>query len=145
MILSPAAPIPFMREWLWSSWVLDLIKVVAFLQMKGQRASEVKTARKPTTHFSLSYPPYIRDHISDGEPSPAKAEIKLAEPTYLRPTSERNKKMKTGCGGGQVVSVLAFYSDDPSSNRAGIYNFSVKIVVEKNENKKQTEAGIGHF
>ena len=60
--------------------------------MKGQRASEVKTARKPTTHFSLSYPPYIRDHISDGEPSPAKAEIKLAEPTYLRPTSERNKK-----------------------------------------------------
>ena len=90
--------------------------MVAFLQMKGQRASEVKTARKPTTHFSLSYPPYIRDHISDGEPSPAKAEIKLAEPTYLRPTSERNKKMKTGCGGGQVVSVLAFYSDDPSSN-----------------------------
>ena len=41
--------------------------------------------------------------------------------------------------------MLAFYSDDPSSNRAGIYNFSVKIVVEKNENKKQTEAGIGHF
>ena len=27
-----------------------------------------------------------------------------------------------GCGGGQVVSVLAFYSDDPSSNPAEVYN-----------------------
>ena len=40
-----------------------------------------------------------------------------------------------GRGGGQVVSVLAFYSDDPSSNPAEVYNFSVKIVIEKNENK----------
>ena len=30
-----------------------------------------------------------------------------------------------GRGGGQVVSVLAFYSDDPSSNPAEVYNFSV--------------------
>ena len=26
-------------------------------------------------------------------------------------------------GGGQVVSVIAFYSDDPSSNPADIYSF----------------------
>ena len=40
----------------------------------------------------------------------------------------------TGRGGGQVVSMLAFYSDDPSSNPADAYSFSVQIVFEKNEN-----------
>ena len=38
-----------------------------------------------------------------------------------------------GRGGGQVVSELAFYSDDPSSNPAEAYSFSVKFVLEKNE------------
>ena len=28
-----------------------------------------------------------------------------------------------GCGGGQVVSVLTFYSDDRSSNPTGAYSF----------------------
>ena len=49
-----------------------------------------------------------------------------------------------GRGGGQVVSVLAFYSDNPSSNPADAYSFSVQIVFEKNENK-QKEAGVGPF
>ena len=49
-----------------------------------------------------------------------------------------------GRGGGQVVSVLAFYSDDPSSNPADAYSFSVQIVFEKNENK-QKEAWVGPF
>ena len=49
-----------------------------------------------------------------------------------------------GRGGGQVVSALAFYSDDPSSNPADAYRFSVQIVFEKNENK-QKEAGVGPF
>ena len=48
---------------------------------------------------------------------------------------------KSGRGGGQVVSVLAFYSDDPSSNPAEVYNFSVKIVIEKNENKQKRGRG----
>ena len=43
-----------------------------------------------------------------------------------------------------MVSVLAFYSDDPSSNPADAYSFSVKFVYEKNENK-QKEARIGPF
>ena len=43
-----------------------------------------------------------------------------------------------------MVSVLAFYSDDPSSNPAEAYNFSVNFVFEKNQNK-QKEAGVGHF
>ena len=46
--------------------------------------------------------------------------------------------MSLGCGGGQVVSVLAFYSDDPSSNPA--VNFC-KIVIEKNENKQKRGRG----
>ena len=49
-----------------------------------------------------------------------------------------------GRDGGQLVSVLAFYSSDPSSNLAEAYNFSVKFVIEKNENK-QKEAGVTHF
>ena len=39
-----------------------------------------------------------------------------------------------GRGGGLVVSVLAFYSDEPSSIPAEVYIFFCKIVVEKNEN-----------
>ena len=41
-----------------------------------------------------------------------------------------------GRGGGQVVSVLAFYSDDPSSNPAEANNFFRIIVFKKNENKQ---------
>ena len=40
------------------------------------------------------------------------------------------------CGGGQVVSVLPFLSDDLSSNYADVYSFYVTIVFEKNENTK---------
>ena len=47
-----------------------------------------------------------------------------------------------GRGGGQVVTVLAFYSDNPSSNAAEAYSFSVKFVFENRENK-QKEAGVG--
>ena len=45
---------------------------------------------------------------------------------------------------GQVVSVLALYSDDPSSNPAAAYIYFCKICIWKNENK-QKEAGVGHF
>ena len=43
-----------------------------------------------------------------------------------------------------MVSVLAFFSDEPSSNPNEVHNFSVKIDAEKNENKPK-EAGIGPF
>ena len=36
-------------------------------------------------------------------------------------------------GGQQVVSVLVFYSIDPSSNPADVYMFSVTFVFETNE------------
>ena len=41
-----------------------------------------------------------------------------------------------------MVSVLAFYSDDPSSNPAEIYNFSVKLLLKRTKiNKKEAEVG----
>ena len=49
-----------------------------------------------------------------------------------------------GGGGGQVVSVLAYYSDNPSSDPADVYSFLLKFVFEKNKNK-QKEAGVGPF
>ena len=52
-------------------------------------------------------------------------------------------RLTTGPSGGQVVSVLAFYSDDPSMNPADTV-FSVKFLFEKNKNK-QKEAGVGPF
>ena len=47
-------------------------------------------------------------------------------------------------GGGQVVSMLDFYSDDPSSNPLKPTVFSVKFVLEKTENK-QKEAMVCPF
>ena len=46
-----------------------------------------------------------------------------------------------GRGGGKVVSVLAFYSDDTRSNPADAYSFSVQIVFEKNKNKQKRGRG----
>ena len=47
-----------------------------------------------------------------------------------------------GRGGGQVVSVLAFYSDNPSSNPAEVYNFSVKLLLKRTKiNKKRGRVG----
>ena len=41
-------------------------------------------------------------------------------------------------------NVPSFYSVDPSLNPAAVYNFSVKIIVEKKENK-QKKAVFGPF
>ena len=45
-------------------------------------------------------------------------------------------RLKLGRGGCcQVVIVLTFYSDNPSSNPTYAYSFSVKFVLENTENK----------
>ena len=49
-----------------------------------------------------------------------------------------------GSGGGQMVSVFAFYSDNPGSNPAEAYSFFCKFVFVKNKNK-QKEAWVGPF
>ena len=51
--------------------------------------------------------------------------------------------MYLGRGGGQVVSVLTFYSDDSSSNTFEVCSFILKLF-EKIENK-QKEAKNGLF
>ena len=43
-----------------------------------------------------------------------------------------------------MVSVLAFYSDDPSLNPAEVYNFSVKLLLKRTKINKE-EAGVGPF
>ena len=52
--------------------------------------------------------------------------------------------MKSGGGGGQVVSLLALYSDNLSSNPGEAYNIYVHFVSENNENTEK-EAGVGPF
>ena len=52
--------------------------------------------------------------------------------------AEFSHAKKIGRGGGLVVSVHAFYSDDPSSNPAGYLNF----LYEKTKINKK-EAGEG--
>ena len=44
-----------------------------------------------------------------------------------------------------MVSVLAFYSEDPSSNPADTYSFSVKFMFGKNKNKQRKGPGLAHF
>ena len=53
-------------------------------------------------------------------------------------------KRSQGSVVGQVVSVLAFYSDDPSSNHAEVNNFPLKLLLKKKEHKQKV-AGIFPF
>ena len=54
-------------------------------------------------------------------------------------------ELNMGCGGGQVVSVLAFYSNNPSSNPAEAYSFSVKFLFEKEQKQNKKRPGLVHF
>ena len=47
--------------------------------------------------------------------------------------AQRRNGWLLGRGGGQVVSVLDFYSDDPSSNPADVHSFFCKICVWKEQ------------
>ena len=49
-----------------------------------------------------------------------------------------------GSGGGQVVSVLAFYFVDPSSNPAEIYSFNSVNCLKRTKINK-IEAVVGTF
>ena len=49
-----------------------------------------------------------------------------------------------GRGGGRVISVLPFYSEDLSSSPTVVKNLAVKLLFEKNDNQ-QKEAGVGPF
>ena len=47
------------------------------------------------------------------------------------------KILTLGRGGAQVVTVVAFFSDDPSSNPPEAFSFFCNIVFEKNEHKQK--------
>ena len=47
-----------------------------------------------------------------------------------------SKSLILGRSGGQVVSVLSFYSDDTSSNPTEVDNFSVKFLLSTKINKR---------
>ena len=49
-----------------------------------------------------------------------------------------------GRGGDEVVIVLAFYSDDPSTNLLKPTVFSAKYLF-LNDERKQKEAGVGQL
>ena len=57
----------------------------------------------------------------------------LLNPITIRITNQ----VIGGRSAGQLVSLLAFYSDDPSSNPADTYSFFIKFVFEKNANLTQ--------
>ena len=44
-----------------------------------------------------------------------------------------NKKIGLGRGSGQLVSVLAFNSDNPSSNPAKVYSLIVQIILKERQ------------
>ena len=53
-------------------------------------------------------------------------------------------KRLMGRGGGQVVSVITYFSDDPSSDPGEVYSFySVKCLKQTNVSEK--EAGMAHL
>ena len=67
---------------------------------------------------------------------------------YSKSAFEYHANLKTniflGRGGGQVVSMLALYSDDLSSNPAEVLDFSVELCLKRTKINKK-EAGVGPF
>ena len=63
---------------------------------------------------------------------------------YIKNETLLQQEDNLGSGGGLVVSVLAFYSDDPSLIPAEVYIFSVKLLLKSTKINKK-EAGLAHF
>ena len=56
-----------------------------------------------------------------------------------------NVLVKNVAFGSLVISAHTFYSDDRSLNPTEVYNFCVKMLIEKTENKHKSMQGLGHF
>ena len=50
-----------------------------------------------------------------------------------------------GHGGGQVISVLAFDSDDPSSKLAEVNSFFVKFMFNRTKINKKRRPELAYF
>ena len=80
------------------------------------------------------------EHISDFEVWPISKScfsMPILHSVYSLGAKHLHQIISEGCGGGQVVSVIAFYSNDRSLNSAEAYNFFCKIVFETNKNKQK--------
>ena len=71
----------------------------------------------------------------------AKWQLSIAMQRGIYVFASWDKERKVCGDGGQVVSVHAFYSDDPSFNLAEFNNFSVKLDYSRK--RKQTKSGRG--
>ena len=85
----------------------------------------------------------FRKDLSGGDPTSGAddaAVAQLSRSTDVRlENGEETFIMWASYGGGVVVSVLAFYSDDPSSYPPGY----LKFLYEKTKIKTKEEAGVG--
>ena len=61
-----------------------------------------------------------------------------------RTVNAQDKTVRKAGDGCPVASVLTFYSDNPSLNLSEVSGFSVKMAIEKIENK-QNQAALSHF
>ena len=64
-------------------------------------------------------------------------------PEYYSSSQTHNQEVFLSNGGGQMVSVLAFYYNDLSSNPGEVYNFSVKLLLTRMKIKKRL--GYAHL
>ena len=66
-----------------------------------------------------------------------KAKSRLAFASNVRARRTNDYRTTKDRGGGQVVSILAYYSDDPSSNPAKNANCFVKLYMERTKINKR--------
>ena len=55
---------------------------------------------------------------------------------------QREIPEESGRGGGQVVSLFAFYYNDPSSNPVEVFSFNLQIVWKERKMKNKKKLSI---
>ena len=55
---------------------------------------------------------------------------------------QREIPEESGRGGGQVVSLVAFYYNDPSSNPVEVFSFNLQIVWKERKTKNKKKLAI---
>ena len=84
--------------------------------------SSLIISRSPSSNWTMSRKSSWNRPVS----TPRWAAVVDIKRRYSRTSAQRVAWLKMGLGGDLVVSILAFYSDDPSSNPAGYLNFLYK-------------------
>ena len=106
-----------------------LAAAAALLDMHGRRDQSNAFASSNRINFVI---------VSNS----SRLECALKIKTALRPKQNSRIKLIKGGGCRQVVSVLAFYSNDPSSNPAWVYKFN---CVKTRFKRTKKRPGKAHF